>query len=175
MTANLAEITALLTRTPACLRALCEGLPDVWLDTREREGTFSPRDVLGHLIHGERTDWLTRARTILSSGESQPFAPFDRFGFREARGDASAEALLVEFEQLRRRNLDELGALALTPAQLALRGRHPEFGPVTLLELLSTWAVHDLNHLGQIARVMALRYQDAVGPWRAYLGILQPR
>jgi len=172
MELSVSEAAAILSRTPATLRALLEDLPVAWLEADEGEGTFSPRDVVGHLIHGEKTDWVPRLRLILASGETQPFVPFDRFGFREAIRERPMGALLAEFESLRAANMSTLRELALTPAQLALRGRHPELGPVTLGQLLATWAVHDLNHIGQVVRVMSKRYSAAVGPWKAYLGIL---
>lgn len=159
-------------RTPAVLRALLEDLPAAWLEVTEGEGTFSPMDVVGHLIHGERTDWVPRIKIILASGETQPFVPFDRFGFREAIRGRSMSALLTEFHSLRQSNLDVVRGIALAPEQLALKGRHPELGTVTLGQLLTTWAVHDLNHVGQVVRVMSKRYAEAVGPWKAYLGIL---
>jgi len=168
----LSEISAVLARTPATLRALLQGLPEPWLETREGEGTFSPRDVLGHLIHGEKTDWVPRVRLILAAGEAEPFVPFDRFGFRDAIRGVAAAALLDELESLRASNLAFLDGLSLTDSQLALRGRHPELGSVTLGQLLATWAVHDLNHIGQVVRVMSKRYDATVGPWKAYLGIL---
>ena len=172
MELELSEITAILSRTPASLRGLLEHLPEPWLLVNEGEGTFSPRDVLGHLIHGEKTDWVPRLRLILASGEAQPFVPFDRFGFREAIRNVSTGALLAEFDSLRGSNLALLDDFALTADQLLLTGMHPELGRVTLGQLLATWAVHDLNHVGQIVRVMAKRYSQAVGPWKAYLGIL---
>ena len=172
MEPNLSEISAILSRTPATLRALLKNLPEPWLLANEGEGTFSPRDVLGHLIHGEKTDWVPRLRLILASGEAQPFVPFDRFGFREAIQNVSTGALLAEFDSLRASNLAHLESFALTADQLSLTGMHPELGRVTLGQLLATWAVHDLNHVGQIVRVMAKRYSDTVGPWKAYLGIL---
>ena len=168
----LSEITAVLSRTPATLRGLLAGLPRPWLEASEGEGTFSPRDVLGPLIHGEKTDWVPRIKLILESGDRRPFVPFDRFGFREAIRGVSTEALLDEFETLRGSGLAFVDGLSLTPAQLELRGRHPELGPVTLGQLLATWAVHDLNHVGQVVRVMSKRYDATVGPWKAYLGIL---
>lgn len=173
MHARLDEVVAILSRTPATLTALLDGLPEAVLSHRAGEGTFSAIDVLGHLIHGEQTDWIPRTRLILASGEAVPFEPFDRFGFEEAaRGRTSAQ-LLLEFTTLRRSNLAVLTDLSLTPEQLALRGRHPEFGPVTLGQLLATWAVHDLNHVSQIARVVSSRYATAVGPWQAYLSVLR--
>jgi hypothetical protein len=169
---SLPEAAAVLARTPATLRALLAGLPEAWLDAHEGADTFSPRDVLGHLIHGEKTDWVPRIKLILSAGEARSFVPFDRFGFRNAIKGASISALLDEFAALRAANLAYLDGLRLTSAQLALTGRHPELGRVTLGQLLATWVVHDLGHVGQAVRVMSKRYGDAVGPWRVYLGIL---
>ena len=171
MDLNLAEVTAILARTPATLRALLEDLPQPWLDANDGEGTFSPRDVLGHLIHGEKTDWIPRLERILQSGESRPFDPFDRTGFG-ALAAMATEGLLAEFTTLRAANLATLSRQNLTPDQLALTGMHPALGPVTLGQLLATWAVHDLNHIDQIVRVMSKRYAEKVGPWKAYLGIL---
>jgi hypothetical protein len=168
----LGEAIAILSRTPATLRALLGGLPEPLLASREGEGAFSPLDVLGHLIHGEQTDWIPRTRLILSGGESKPFEPFDPHGFRAAVQGRSAGALLAEFESLRAENLDVLRGLALAPAELSLRGRHPALGPVTLGQLIATWAVHDLSHVSQVVRAISRRYADAVGPWRAYLRIL---
>lgn len=166
------EVIAVLSRTPGALRALLEGLPDAWLDADEGDGTFSPRDVLGHLIHGEKTDWVPRITLILERGEAQPFVPFDRFGFRDAIRGVTTSALLDELQALRSDNLAFLGGLPLDARQLSRRGTHPELGSVTLGQLLATWCVHDLNHVGQVVRVMSKRYTTAVGPWRAYLGIL---
>jgi hypothetical protein len=167
-----AEAISVLRRTPGALRALLEGLPDAWLEANEGEGTFSPRDVVGHLIHGEKTDWVPRIKLILEQGERRPFVPFDRFGFRDAIRGRGMSALLDELEALRTQNLVFLGGLTLDAAQLSLRGMHPELGSVTLGQLLATWSVHDLNHVGQVVRVMSKRYAGAVGPWTAYLGIL---
>jgi hypothetical protein len=172
MKTDISEIVAILERTPAVLRAMLEDLPEACLETREGEGTFSPTDIVGHLIHGEKTDWVPRMKVILESGETQPFMPFDRFGFQDAIRGRSMSALLGEFQSLRRSNLEILRGLALAPEQLALSGRHPELGTVTLGQLLTTWAVHDLNHVGQAVRVMSRRYTVEVGPWKAYLGIL---
>ena len=169
---DLDEVTAVLSRTPDTLRALLADLPAAWLEASEGEGTFGPRDVLGHLIHGEKTDWAPRIKLILEAGDSRPFVPFDRFGARDAVAAASTSALLDELEALRRANLAFLAGLGLGPADLQRRGRHPELGAVTLGQLLATWAVHDLNHIGQVVRVMSNRYAGAVGPWKAYLGIL---
>ncbi len=169
---DLTEVVEILSRTPGALSALLDDLPEPLLATREGENTFSPRDVLGHLIHGERTDWVPRIKLILSVGEAQPFVPFDRVGFRDAIRGRSVRELLTEFESVRTSNLQYLRGLSLTPTEMSLRGRHPELGPVTLGQLLATWAVHDLNHVDQVLRVLSHRYARAVGPWKAYLGIL---
>lgn len=161
-----------LERTPAVLRALLEGLPDEWIVATEGPDTWSPFDVVGHLIHGERTDWLPRVELILTRGESVTFPPFDRFAQLEASRGLTLAELLDTFAALRAANLGRLREIVPGPAELARRGRHPEFGPVTLGQHLSTWVAHDLSHLAQIARVMARRYTEAVGPWRAYLPLL---
>jgi Protein of unknown function (DUF664). len=163
----------ILARTPGVLDSLLRDLSGDWTRNNEGGETWSPYDVVGHLIHGERTDWLVRAEKILTRGKNEPFTPFDRFAqFRESDGK-SLDNLLDEFEEVRRRNLETLAAWHLTDAQLALEGMHPVFGVVTLRQLLSTWVAHDLAHIGQIVRVMAKQYGDAVGPWRAYLPILE--
>jgi hypothetical protein len=170
---NLRQTMALLTRTPAALNALLRDLPETWTLRNEGENTWSVFDVVGHLIHGERTDWVPRARMILQFGESRTFEPFDRSAqMRESRGK-SLEQLLDEFARLRSENMRELLALNLRQEQLDLRGRHPALGVVTLSQLLATWATHDLTHLHQISRVMAHQYREAVGPWNEYLGVLQ--
>ena len=139
----------------------------------EGKDTWNAFDIVGHLIYGERTDWMPRTRMILQFGESRTFDPFDRCGHvQEIRGKP-LDHLLDEFARLRSENLRELRALNLRPEDLALRGRHPAFGVVTLSELLATWAVHDITHVHQISRVMAHQYRDAVGPWNRYLGVLQ--
>lgn len=170
---RLDEAVALLERTPRVLDALLRGLPDAWLDADEGEGTWSPRIVVGHLIHGERTDWIPRARHLLAHGASVPFEPFDRFAQLRAAPRPLPE-LLDEFAALRREGLAALAALRLGPADVARPGRHPALGAVTLGELLATWVVHDLTHLFQIERAMARRWTHAVGPWSAYLRILAP-
>lgn len=167
------EATAVLSRTPAALDALLRGLPDGWIHAHEGGDTWSPYDVMGHLIHGERTDWMGRARILLEHGETQPFDPFDRFAqFRESDGKTLHD-LLDEFASLRRQNLEALAKLNLADGDLDRRGRHPSFGVVTLRQLLATWVAHDLDHISQIARVMARQYADEVGPWRAYLRIIE--
>jgi len=170
---SMAEAITLLTRTPATLNALLSGLPDIWVRGNEGNDTWSAFDILGHLIVADRTDWMPRVRTILEHGEARPFDPFDRFAqIRESKGK-SLEQLLDEFARVRSESLAALAALNLESADLARRGRHPALGPVTLSELLATWAVHDLTHLHQLSRVMAYQYRDAVGPWSAFLGVLK--
>jgi DinB family protein len=166
------EATAILARTPATLDALLRGLPDGWIRANEGGETWSPFDVIGHLIHGEQTDWLPRARIILERGDARPFDKFDRFAqFRGLQGRPLSE-LLDEFAARRAENLRQLATLALTDADLDRPGLHPELGPVTMRQLLATWVAHDLDHLVQIARVLARQYSDEVGPWRAYLRII---
>ena len=169
---DLATGTAVLERTPSTLRAMLAGLPPAWTGADEGPETWSPYVIVGHLIHGERTDWIPRAQLILAQGAQRRFAPYDRFAqFRESEGKSLAE-LLDEFARLRAENVRTLGGWRLTEAQLALGGQHPEFGPVTLRQLLATWVAHDLGHVAQTARVMAKQYRDAVGPWRAYLPVM---
>ncbi len=172
---ELATAIPILTRTPHLLRTWLSALPDACLDANEGPDTFSPRDVVGHLIHGEETDWLPRARRILEHGESLPFEPFDRFAQRGRYDGWTIAALLDHFTALRTASLSALAALPTDPATLARRGMHPALGSVTLGQLLATWVVHDLNHVAQIARVLARQYEGDVGPWSAYLPILRPR
>ncbi len=169
---NLAETIAVLSRTPATLDAWLRGLPDLWVRGNEGKDTWDAFVILGHLIVGERTDWMPRVRIILENGESRPFDPFDRFAQKECEGK-SLEQLLDEFARLRRENLAALQALNLQPEDLLRRGKHPALGAVTLSELLATWAVHDLTHLHQLSRVLAHQYRDAVGRWSVYLGVLK--
>jgi hypothetical protein len=171
---DLADAVAILERTPASLSALLEGLPETWVRATEGDGTWSPYDVIGHLVHGERTDWIPRARHILA-GETRPFEPFDRTAqFAESR-DQSLGELLATFADLRRASLATLDAMKLTDGDLGRRGLHPDLGDVTLGQLLATWVVHDLDHVAQIARTMAKVYAEATGPWSAYLSILGDR
>ena len=150
-------------------------LPPAWTDADEGPDTWSPYVIVGHLIHGERTDWIPRAQIILEQGANRRFTPYDRFAqFHESKGKTLAQ-LLDEFDRLRADNLKTLRGWNLTVAQLSLTGEHPEFGPVTLAQLLSTWVGHDLGHIAQTARVMAKQYRDAVGPWRAYLPVMDRR
>ena len=166
------EAIEILSRTPATLDAMLRGLPDTWIAANEGGETWSPYDVVGHFIHGELTDWMPRAKIILAHGDARPFDKFDRLAQFKASAPRTLDSLLDEFAVLRRRNLDELRALALTPADLDRPGRHPELGPVTLGQLLATWTAHDLDHVMQISRVLARQYSEAVGPWRAYLRII---
>jgi hypothetical protein len=170
---NLDQTISLLARTPAALNALLRDLPKTWTQRNEGENTWSAFDIMGHLIYAERTDWMPRAAIILQHGESRPFEPFDRWGHIQETQGKSLEQLLDEFARKRAESLRNLRALNLRQEQLALRGRHPALGVVTLSELLATWAVHDLTHLHQISRVLAHQYREAVGPWSAYLGVLQ--
>ncbi len=169
---ELSRTIEVLERTPGVLRAWLGGVSDFWARRNYGEATFSPFDVVGHLIHAERTNWMVRLRTILEHGPSQPFTPFDRYAMYETNRDKSMAELLDTFATVRRQNLDDLIAMRLTQEQLDRCGAHPELGPVTARQLLATWAVHDLGHLHQIAKAMAYQYRDAVGPWRAYLSIL---
>lgn len=172
---DLNEAQALLARTPAVLQTWLSDLPSAWAENSEGAETWSPYDVIGHLLHGERTDWIPRAQIILQHGAAQPFPPFDRFAqFNESK-DKTLAKLLEEFAALRAENLHRLRELNITAADLQKTGIHPEFGQVTLEQLLATWVAHDLGHLAQIARTMARQYTRAVGPWQAYLSILHDR
>lgn len=171
---RLEEAVALLERTPATIGALLKGLPETFVRANEGEGTWSPYDVVGHLVHGERADWLGRARHILS-GDPRPFTPFDRRAqFKQSEGKTLDE-LLKTFGELRAANLAELRGMNLGEDDLPRTGRHPDFGEVTLGQLLAAWVVHDLDHVAQIARTMAKVYAEGVGPWAAYLSILRDR
>jgi DinB superfamily len=166
------EAVTILGRTPTAIDALLRGLPPPWIRGTEGARTWSPYDVVGHLIHGELTDWMPRARLILEHGNTRPFVKFDRFAQFEASSGKTLESLLDEFAALRRRDLEELQSLGLTDADLDRPGLHPELGAVTLRQLLATWTAHDLDHIMQIARVLARQYSDEVGPWRAYLRVI---
>ena len=172
MNFQLYQAKEILRRTPATLNALLSDLPNDWVLSNEGPETWSPYDVIGHLIEGEENDWIPRARIILEQGEAQPFDKFDRFAmFEKSRGKSLLE-LLAQFEKLRGQSLRELDELNLTPELLQKQGMHPALGVVTLSQLLSAWVVHDLGHIRQIVRVMAKQYRDAVGPWTAYLSIV---
>lgn len=163
---------AILERTPRTLRTMLSGLPSAWLNGNEGENTWSPYDNIGHLVHGEKTDWIQRAEIILAQGANRRFTPFDRFAQFQNSAGKSIDDLLDEFERLRTENVATLRGWRLSDEQLALQGEHPAFGAVTLRQLLSTWVAHDLGHIQQISRVMAKQYRDAVGPWRAYLPVM---
>ncbi|MGB0123738.1 MAG: DinB family protein [Silvibacterium sp.] len=170
---NLDHSISLLTHTPAALNALLRDLPDTWTLGNEGENTWSAFDVVGHLIHCERADWMPRTKWLLKFGDTQAFEPLDRWGHvRDSQGKSLGQ-LLDEFARLRSENLAELRRLKLQPQDLARRGRHPALGVVTLSELLATWAAHDLNHLHQLSRIMAHQYRESVGPFSSYLGVMQ--
>lgn len=172
MNFKLEHVEEILKRTPAVLNQLLRDLPDEW--SRENEGaeTWSAFDVVGHLIHGEETDWIPRAQIILEDGEARPFQPFDMFAQFERSAGKSLAELLDTFEALRRSNLDRLKAWQITEDQLDKKGMHPELGVVSLRQLLATWVVHDLSHIAQINRVLCKQYSAEVGPWKEYLPIL---
>ncbi|HVR10908.1 MAG TPA: DinB family protein [Thermoanaerobaculia bacterium] len=173
MAHDLRDTISLLARTPVALDGLLRDLPEAWTHRNEGEDTWNVFEVVGHLIHGERADWMPRARTVLEFGETRAFEPFDRLGHvREIAGKPLGQ-LLDEFARLRSQNLDDLRALDLQPRDLERRGRHPTLGIVTLSELLATWAAHDMTHLHQVSRIMAHQYRQAVGPWSRFLGVLQ--
>ena len=174
-TFTLPEATAVLARTPDTLRALLSGLDAPWTNANEGPNTFSAFDVVGHLIDGEETDWIPRARMILDQGAHRDFAPFDRFRHYKRNCGRNLVELLDEFGRLRAASLADLQGMGLTEHELSLEGVHPEFGPVSLRQLLATWVVHDLGHIAQIARVMAKRYAADVGPWSDFLPILTRR
>jgi uncharacterized damage-inducible protein DinB len=172
MNFDLARSLEILERTPVVLAGLLAGLGEEWTGSNEGPETWSPFDVVGHLIDAEETDWMERTRIIVSDAPERRFKPFDRFRHLGANEERRLPELLERFAALRRRNLADLNALDLKPSDLARTGEHPEFGTVTLAQLLATWVVHDLNHIGQIARVMSKQFKVAVGPWVAYLPIL---
>ncbi len=171
---RLDEAVQVLARTPWVLTALLDDLPDSWIDGDEGSETFSPWEVVGHLLHGERADWIPRARIILE-GEEGTFEPFDRFAHRQESRGMSLGELLAAFSEAREENLRELVSMNLEEADLDRRGTHPALGTVTLRELLSAWVVHDLGHLAQISRVMAKQYRREVGPWIGHLPVLSDR
>jgi hypothetical protein len=173
MNHNLDDSIALLTRTPAVLNALLRGLPEEWTLQNEGENTWSALDIVGHLIHCERSDWMPRTKWLLQYGETEPFPPFDRWGHvRECTGKALPQ-LLDEFSAIRAENLAGLRAMNLSSEDLTRHGCHPALGAVTLSELLAAWAAHDVNHLHQVSRVMAHQYREAVGPFQRFMGVMQ--
>ena len=173
MEANFQDAIALLVRTPSALDALLRDLPEAWTLRNEGGDTWSAFDVVGHLVHAEYADWIPRAKWILQFGDSKPFEPFDRLGHERLTRGKSLGQLLDDFADARSQSLSELHAMHLKTEDLGRRGWHPALGVVTLLQLLATWAAHDMNHLHQISRIMAHQYRDAVGPWHRYLGVLQ--
>lgn len=170
---NLPQTISLLTHFPIALNALLHDLPEVWTFRDEGEDTWSVFDIIGHLVYTERVDWMPRVRMVLQFGDTKTFESVDRWAYRRHSQGKSLRQLLEEFAGLRSENLDELRALNLHQEDFERRGRHPALGIVTLSELLATWATHDLTHLHQVSRVMAHQYRAAVGPWSAYLGVLQ--
>jgi len=172
---EVSEAVEVLGRTPALLEHWLTGLSEPWLHAREGEGTYSPIDVVGHLADNEEVDWMPRLELVLEHGESRPFTPYDREAFRTRFVGWPLERLLARFGDARRENLDKLIELRLRPADLDRTGMHPALGSVTVRQLLAGWTVHDLTHVAQVARVLAKRYRDAVGPWREYLGVLGDR
>lgn len=170
---NLDEAMAVLSRTPATLDTLLRGLPAIWVRGNEGQDTWNAFEIIGHLVYAERADWMPRVRILLEYGESRPFDPFDRFAQLKDGQNKSLDQLLDEFATLREENLIALQKLNLQPSDLARLGKHPALGAVTLSQLLATWAAHDLNHLHQLARVMANQYREDVGSWSKYLGVLQ--
>lgn len=169
---NLADTVAVLRHTPASLNALLRGLPDIWVRRNEGKDSWNAHDIVGHLVFGEITDWIPRARIILEHGESRAFERFDRLAQMKKK-DETLEQRLDEFARLRKESLETLQAWNLQPEDFKRRGKHPELGIVTLSELLATWVVHDLTHMHQLSRVMSYQYREAVGPWSVYLGVLQ--
>lgn len=172
---SLRSATSLLEKTPRLLRSWLTGLSDEWVHTPPGDDEFSPFDVVGHLIHGEKTDWIPRLHIILEHGTSKPFDPFDRFAMYEESEGRTISGLLDDFEKLRRQNLAELGSLSLSNEDLDRKGLHPDLGEVTARQLLSAWVAHDMSHVSQIARAIAARYRDDVGPWAAFMGVYRDR
>jgi len=169
---NLIEVMEILERTPAVLISLLSGLSDRWIYNNEGGESWNPYDIVGHLIHGEKKDWIQRTNIILEYGEDKPFEPFDRFAqFKDSVGKTLND-LLEEFTKLRKENIEVLNNLNLDEKDLNKKGIHPEFGNVTLKQLLSTWVVHDLSHIRHISRVMAKQYKNEIGPWEKYLRVI---
>ena len=173
MNFDLFHSVEILSRTPAILSAMLTGLSEEWIYQNEGDNTWSPYEVIGHLIHGEKTDWIVRAKIILSDAEDKTFEPFDRFAQMKATRERTIAELLHEFLLLRAENLSALKDFRIQESDLSKTGMHPELGEVNLAQLLACWVAHDLNHIAQISRVMAKQYADEVGPWSAYLGILK--
>ena len=169
------EAIALLERTPASLEIFMSGMPEGWTQCKEGEGTWNAEEVIGHLIEAEKNNWIPRIETLLQYGENQPFPPFDRFAHLDKNANTTLEQKLAAFKEIRQENIGKLRELVDPEEDLDRRGTHPEFGSVTLRELLAAWTVHDLTHMAQISRVMAERYRKDVGPWEQYLGVLKKR
>ncbi|MEM9648140.1 MAG: DinB family protein [Bacteroidota bacterium] len=170
---NLEKSIQILERTPSVLKALFYNLGEDWITVNEGPQTWSAYDILGHLIHGENTDWIPRAKIILGDGPDKTFEPFDRFAQKELSTGKSMEQLLDEFTQLRESSVQTLKSWSLSQEDLPKKGNHPELGAVTLAQLLATWTIHDLAHLNQVSRVMVKHYADSVGPWRQYISLLK--
>lgn len=172
MNYSIPQAIEILERTPAVLQALLSGLSDDWIMHNEGPETFSPYDVVGHLIHGEKTDWTARIKVILQHGNSKPFERWDRFAQYENSKGKTLQQLLDEFAAVRKENIEWFTALNLTETDFERKGLHPVLGEVTLKHLLSTWVVHDLTHIAQITRVMAKQYKTEMGPWPEFFRIL---
>jgi hypothetical protein len=170
---NLDQTMALLARTPAVLNTLLRDLPAAWIESDEGDSTWNAKQVIAHLIHCERVDWLARVKLILEFGESKAFDPLDRAAHLKTNSDIPLPELLDEFARLRAANLQEMRAMHIGPNELALKGKHPALGALTLAELLAGWTVHDMTHLHQISRILAAQYREACGPFAAYLGVLK--
>jgi DinB superfamily len=173
MNFSMKEAIEVLERTPQSLESFLSGLSDNWVQSNEGEGTWNVSEVIEHLIEGEKNNWIPRLEMIIEEGEKQPFPPFDRFSHLNDKNEGSIEHKLLEFKTIRKQNIAKLKSIIEPGLHLELTGTHPAFGKVKLRELLSTWVVHDLTHIAQIARVMAERYREDVGPWEEYLGILK--
>ncbi len=173
MTFDIDQAIEILERTPAVIETLLKGLSDEWLKNNEGDNTWSPYVIVGHLIHGEKKDWIPRVKIMLSDAENKTFEPFDRFAQMQGNQEKTIDELLAEFKMLRSENLQELESLHIDNSHLTSKGIHPELGEVNLRELLATWVVHDLGHISQISRVMAKQYKGEVGAWKEYLGILK--
>jgi len=169
---DLNKSVEILEKTPMVLESILSELSSCWTKSNEGKNSWSPYDILGHLIFGEKTDWMVRVKIILSQSKNKMFEPFDRFAQLKEKQNKTISDLIAEFKNLRKSNLKELKSLNITNKDFELKGMHPEFGEVTLEQLISTWVVHDLGHIAQISRVMAKQYKTNVGPWNAYLGIL---
>lgn len=169
---NLNRSLEILSSTPGVLEHLLSGLSDEWLFSNEGENTWSPHTVIGHLIYADETNWIARAKKILSDDDNR-FEPFNRVAQFELYNDKNIRYLLTRFSEVRKNSLKELSTIDINERTLLRKGIHPDFGEVTLSQLLATWTVHDLDHLNQIARVLAKQYSEAVGPWKSYLGVLK--